>query len=99
MTHVWFVADEFDYGTLRFRNAAQYIRLMHPEYCFVLTLKSKAVHHWGCTRDQAITIQSDMLAEICAQEKKHDLERGLTIVIQDESCPEDFGTELDCRES
>ena len=79
MTHVWFVADEFDYGTLRFRNAAQYIRLMHPEYCFLLT--------------------SDMLAEICAQEKKHDLERGLTIVIQDESCPEDFGTELDCRES
>src|SRR5690242_4428259 len=87
MSRIWFVSEEFDYATFRFRNVAQYIQLMHPEYRFALRLGSKAINKRGCTREQAIAIQADMLANVCAQAKSRDLERGLTIVIQDESYP------------
>lgn len=89
MTGDPFASDECDLQTLRFATAERYIRQMHPEYHFVFTLEQKALLHWRYDADQAKSVQSEMLAVVCAQARKSDLERGLLIVIEDESCPDE----------
>jgi hypothetical protein len=71
---------------IRFPTAKHYIQEMHPEYDFVFTLEEKALTFWGYGPERAREIQSDLLAVVCAHGRKMDAAKGITIIIEDESC-------------
>lgn len=72
--------------TLRFENAEEYLRCVHPEYNFLFTIKEIAVSSWHYKPEDAARYQSQMVALACDFAKKLDFDRCIDIIVEDETC-------------
>ena len=67
---------------LRFATVEEYLRALHPEYEFILSIKDSAQARWGYTPKDAERTQAHMIENAVEVAKRADAEKGLEIVIE-----------------
>ena len=74
--------DSTPVRTLRFASVEEYLRKLHPEYEFILSIKESAQSRWGYTLNDAQRTQAHMIENAFEVAKRADAEMGLEIVIE-----------------
>jgi hypothetical protein len=69
-----------------FKTAEQYLRALHPDLCFVFNITEAGIGEWKYSLEFACELQSSIVALACTHAKELDKQKGLFIIIEDESC-------------
>jgi hypothetical protein len=68
--------------TLRFGSVEEYLRKLHPEYEFILSIKETAQARWRYSPEDAERTQNYMIENAFEVAKRADQDKGLEIIIE-----------------
>jgi hypothetical protein len=69
-----------------FKTAEEYLRALHSDLCFVFNITEAGTGQWNYSLEFACELQSSIVALACTHAKELDKQKGLLIIIEDESC-------------